>query len=178
MITTKEEIAAAIQTGFTAFADYTAGLGEAVFTYTPIGKWSAGQQLEHLLRSTRPVYMALGLPTFLLRLLFGKPKRQARTYDELVAKYQAKLLAGGVASGRFVPPTVHFAEKGAKLQQFIQLQQKLHARVLRLSDTKLDNCLLPHPLLGKLTLREMLYFTVYHTEHHLAILQKQQLGGA
>jgi hypothetical protein len=25
---------------------------------------------------------------------------------------------------------------------------------------------LPHPLLGKLTLREMLYFTAYHADHH------------
>jgi DinB superfamily len=178
MITTKEEIAAAIQIGFTAFADYTAGLGQVAFTYTPNGKWSAGQHAEHLLRSARPVYMALGLPGFLLRLLFGKPNRQARAYDELVAKYQAKLLAGGAASGRFVPPPVQFAQKGAKMKQFIQLQQKLQARVLRLSDKKLDNCLLPHPLLGKLTLREMLYFTVYHTGHHLTILQKQQQGQA
>jgi hypothetical protein len=178
MTTTKEAIAAAIETGFTAFANHTAGLGEAAFTYTPAGKWSVGQHLEHLLRSTRPVYMALGLPAFLLRLLFGKPNRQGRTYDELVAKYRAKLSAGGVASGRFVPPTIHFAQKGVKLQQFNQLQQRLQARVLQLSNHKLDNYLLPHPLLGKLTLREMLYFTVYHTGHHLTILQQQQSGGA
>jgi hypothetical protein len=30
----------------------------------------------------------------------------------------------------------------------------------------LDLLILPHPLLGKLTLREMLYFTLYHVEHH------------
>lgn len=178
MITTKEEIASAVQKSFTAFANYMTGLAEVAFTYTPAGKWSAGQHLEHLLRSTRPVYMALGLPGFLLRLLFGKPNRQPRTYDELVAKYQAKLAAGGAASGRFVPPPVHFVKKETKLHQFSQLQQKLQARVLHLSDTKLDKYLLPHPLLGKLTLREMLYFTIYHTEHHLTILHKQQSGQA
>lgn len=178
MIKTKEEIAAAIQTSFTTFAHYMAGLAEVAFTYTPAGKWSAGQHVEHLLRSTRPVYMALGLPNFLLRLLFGKPNRQPRSYDELVAKYQAKLAAGGAASGRFVPPPVHFVQKADKLQEFGRLQQKLQIRVLHLSDKKLDNYLLPHPLLGKLTLREMLYFTIYHTEHHLIILHKQQSGQA
>lgn len=178
MIATREEIAGALQTSFTAFAHYMAGFGEATFTYTPMGKWSAGQHVEHLLRSTRPVYMALGLPGFLLRLLFGKPNRQPRSYNELVAKYQAKLAAGGAATGRFVPPPVHFAQKEAKLQQFTELQQKLQARILQSSDKKLDNYLLPHPLLGKLTLREMLYFTVYHTEHHVTILHKQQQGQA
>jgi hypothetical protein len=31
--------------------------------------------------------------------------------------------------------------------------------------------LLPHPLLGKLTIREMLLFTIYHIEHHFVNLQ-------
>jgi hypothetical protein len=30
----------------------------------------------------------------------------------------------------------------------------------------LDRYRLPHPLLGKLTVREMLLFTVYHNYHH------------
>jgi hypothetical protein len=35
---------------------------------------------------------------------------------------------------------------------------------------------LPHPLLGKLTIREMLYFTVYHGEHH-RLHTEQNLAG-
>ena len=31
----------------------------------------------------------------------------------------------------------------------------------------LDRYVLPHPLLGKLTLREMLFFTLYHNYHHV-----------
>jgi hypothetical protein len=31
----------------------------------------------------------------------------------------------------------------------------------------LDRCRLPHPLLGKLTVREMLFFTLYHNLHHV-----------
>jgi len=41
------------------------------------------------------------------------------------------------------------------------------------TDEKLDNYLAPHPLLGKLTLRELIYFTIYHTEHHLAIIKNR-----
>jgi hypothetical protein len=32
---------------------------------------------------------------------------------------------------------------------------------------------LPHPLLGKLTLREMIYFTIYHVQHHHKLVQNQ-----
>ena len=40
-------------------------------------------------------------------------------------------------------------------------------------DSQLDQYLAPHPLLGKLTLRELCYFTIYHTEHHLHIIKER-----
>lgn len=36
----------------------------------------------------------------------------------------------------------------------------------------MSTLLLPHPLLGKLTVREFGYFTHYHTEHHFKNIQK------
>jgi DinB superfamily len=173
MIATREEIAAALSANFTAFASHLAACNEAAFIQMPGGKWSAGQHLEHLIRSSQPVYMAIGLPAFLLRLLFGKPNRSAKNFDQLVLRYKEKLAQGGAASGRFVPPAVPYNRHQQKIKQFLQVKDKLQKRVLVLSETKLDNCLLPHPLLGKITIREMLFFTVYHTQHHLQIMQKQ-----
>jgi hypothetical protein len=34
------------------------------------------------------------------------------------------------------------------------------------SEVQLDHYILPHPLLGKVTIQEMMYFTIYHAEHH------------
>ncbi|MCB9182399.1 MAG: DinB family protein [Flavobacteriales bacterium] len=45
-------------------------------------------------------------------------------------------------------------------------------RTSRWSESDLERYLLPHPLLGKLTLREMLYFTLYHVQHHQALVQR------
>ncbi len=39
-------------------------------------------------------------------------------------------------------------------------------------ESKLDDYLARHPLLGRITLRELCYFTIYHTEHHLNIINK------
>ncbi len=173
MIETREQIAAALDEVFAAFAGCVAAYNEAAFVQMPGGKWSAGQHLEHLVRSSQPVYMAIGLPAFLLRMIFGKPNRAPRNFEQLVLRYKEKLAQGGAASGRFVPPPVPYSLQRQKIQQFIQVKDKLTKRVLALPESKLDNCLLPHPLLGKITVREMLFFTVYHTQHHLQIMQKQ-----
>ena len=49
---------------------------------------------------------------------------------------------------------------------------QLTAQVARFSEEELDQLILPHPLLGKLTLREMLYFTIYHVKHHEKTIQR------
>jgi hypothetical protein len=172
MITSREEIANALSQNFAAFANCVSAYNENDFTAMPGGKWGAGQHLEHLIRSSQPVYMAIGLPAFLLKLLFGKPNRTARSFEELVQRYQEKLHNGGAASGRFVPPVVPYNQKEQKIKLFVALKDKLQKRITALPEHKLDNCLLPHPLLGKITIREMLFFTVYHTTHHLQILEK------
>ncbi|MBK7609450.1 MAG: hypothetical protein IPI18_20745 [Saprospiraceae bacterium] len=34
------------------------------------------------------------------------------------------------------------------------------------SEAEIDRYLIPHPLVGKITMREMFYFTVFHAGHH------------
>jgi hypothetical protein len=135
------------------------------------GKWNTVQLLDHIVRSVSPVSLALRLPAFLLRLVFGTANRKSRSYEELVARYHSKLKAGGRASGRFVPPskTDSVEKLSANLSKVVHV---LTRRIDRFSETQLDQLILPHPLLGKLTLREMLYFTIYHVQHH----QKQLIS--
>ncbi|QLH34686.1 MAG: DinB family protein [Cyclobacteriaceae bacterium] len=49
---------------------------------------------------------------------------------------------------------------------------RLAAKLNRFSEAELDLYILPHPLLGKLTLREMIYFTCYHVQHHQELTTK------
>lgn len=127
------------------------------------GKWSPAQQADHLYRSIRPVNLAFALPEFVLRLLFGRANRPSRSYDEVVEKYKRKLAEGGRASGVFLPGSPPLSTSRSRIQH---VARQLTNRVGRCSEEKLDRLLLPHPLLGKLTLREMIYFTAYHAEHH------------
>jgi len=102
--------------------------------------------------------------------LFGKTNRPSKTYDEVVTKYKTKLAAGGKASGPFIPPTIKFEKKDELIKKYDQQKQKLISKIEKQSETDLDKYILPHPLLGKVTLREMLYFTIHHNEHHLNLL--------
>jgi hypothetical protein len=128
------------------------------------GKWSPAQQAEHLVKSVRPVTLAFTLPKFFLPLIFGKANRPSRTFDELVAKYQARLAAGGTASRPFVPGVPRNLNR--VYRRLGSIVDQLNRRIGRFSENELDTLILPHPLLGKLTLREMLYFTAYHARHH------------
>jgi hypothetical protein len=167
----KQEITAALDEKVDAVNNYISSLNKEQFEDAPNGKWSAGQNLDHLIRAITPLQMAYALPKFILSVLFGKTNRPSKTYEELVTKYKAKLSAGGKASGPFIPPLIAFEKKDKLIKKYTDQKQKLIAKIKKQSEADLDTYILPHPLLGKITLREMLYFTIHHNEHHLQLLK-------
>lgn len=162
----KEELVTLLQNNHTQFILQIQALTDADFTYAPEGKWTAGQQLDHIIKSISPVNMAMGLPKFILQWKFGTANRPSRSYEALTEKYNLKLQEGGKASGRFIPLPASVHQKDDPLKQLSLLVKKLCRKTEKYSEEALDKYILPHPLLGKLTLREMLYFTAYHVEHH------------
>ena len=169
----KPQIISALSEKIDAFINYIVPLNKDQFETTPNGKWSAGQNLDHLIRAIKPLQLAYSLPKFALNILFGKTNRPSRTYDELVTKYKTKLAAGGKASGPFIPPIIRFEKKDELIKKYADQKQKLISKIEKQSEVDLDKFILPHPLLGKVTLREMLYFTIHHNEHHLDLLKNR-----
>jgi hypothetical protein len=169
----KPEIISALHQKVDAFNNYIILLTKEQFEATPNGKWSAGQNLDHLIRAIKPLQLAYGLPKIALRIMFGKTNRPSKTYDDLVTKYKTKLAAGGRASGPFIPPTIGFEKKDELIKKYNDQKQKLIEKIEKQIEKDLDVYILPHPLLGKVTLREMLYFTIHHNEHHLELLKNR-----
>ena len=132
--------------------------------------WSPAETVRHLSKSTRPVVKALGMPRFVLRLMFGKPTRESVTYDALRARYREALAAGGKA-GRFAPSQRNETDRAKIMEHFTSANAGLRKNIARWPDAALDRFLLPHPLLGKLTVREMLFFTLYHQRHHIDVVR-------
>ncbi len=134
----------------------------------PENRWTAGQQIQHLVDSIKPLNLALSLPSFILKAKFGTTNRELRTYNEIVNKYNEKLIKYKDKARDFNSKVSTPDEKKLiKLVTTLKKQnKKLQYKTEKLSNYKLDNLILPHPLLGKMPLREIIMWTAHHTEHH------------
>jgi hypothetical protein len=173
-IQNKTEIIEALNEKINAFNHFISPMNKEEFETSPGGKWSAGQNLDHLIRAIKPLQLAFRLPKFFLKFSFGLTNRASKSYEQLVEKYNYKLAQGGKASVPFIPPLVLFEKKLSLLKTYEKEKQNFIKKVQRQKESDLDKYILPHPLLGKLTLREMLFFTIYHNQHHLESLEQRQ----
>jgi hypothetical protein len=133
--------------------------------------WSPSDNLDHLIKAVKPVTKALRLPKITLQVMFGKPEKTSVTYDALCRIYRDAIASGGQASGRYLPDQQSPHEKAEEkkkllLQGWLQASDELVFVAEKWQESELDEYQMPHPLLGKLTVREMLYFTIYHNLRH------------
>ena len=163
----KEDIIENMGTSATEIIDWMNIQPGENFVKGPTKKWNASQHLDHLYQVVVLVNKALRLPKFILRWRFGKPNRKGRDYDTIVAKYQNKLKT---LSSTIKPPggKKHLvADKPDLLNQFELQIQRLQKGLDKWTEEDLDKYLFPHPLLGKVTVRELMLWMIYHHYHHL-----------
>ena len=163
---TKKEIINSLTVQHKLFTNRILGLTESEFLFTKTDKWSAGQQLDHIVRAVSPLAQAFSIPKSSPNFVFGKSNRASSSYEELVEKYHAALKNGGKASGRFLPDSVEYLKRETHIEKLHEIVKLLNSNVDSYSEEELDEFTVPHPLLGVLTLREILYFTKYHVQHH------------
>ena len=140
--------------------------------FAPLGDaWSPADNVRHLIKSNRPVAMALKIPRLFLLLRFGLTRRSSRSYSVLKATYY-EALGSGLKAGRFAASAIPADQQTdeRRRQELTKLSQTfsdLSAALQGWSEKALDRLRLPHPGLGLLTVREMLLFTIYHNTHHV-----------
>ena len=140
----------------------------------PEEKWSTGQHIQHLVDSLQLLNNALSYPKFLLKYKFGTCNREPRDYNAVAEKYQQKILENKerarVFNQKLKKPALR--ERARLLTKFKIQQKKLQYKTKRINEKNLDTLLIPDPLMGKMTLREIIMWTAHHTEHHTKTLQK------
>ncbi|XZF14722.1 DinB family protein [Chitinophagaceae bacterium MMS25-I14] len=151
---------------YSSFIDYINTLSTDEYLFDHEGKWTAGQQAEHIVLCVKPLVQVFSMDKAAIAQNFGVTKRESRTYDVLLNDYKEQLNEGGKAPGRYLPATVSQDQKEILNETLSQNIKELCARIETFNEQELDSLLIPHPLLGKLTLREMLYNAAYHVEHH------------
>ncbi len=146
------------------------------FSLGPEGRWMTAQHLDHLRKSAEMLNKALNIPKFILRYKFGKPNRPVRSFDEIIEKYQGKVQAfAGKTFEESKGEAYGVDQKAEQLQRFEKQIDRLCRSSDRWSDAKMNNYLIPHPLLGRMHVREILMWCIYHHQHHLNILKRDYL---
>lgn len=135
--------------------------------------WSASDNVDHLIKAIKPITLALKMPRLGLQTMFGKAEHPSRMYAEICKAYADGIAKGAQASGRFLPdqasPVQPEEQKKELLDQLSKAGNSLLSALENWQDAELDQYQLPHPILGNLTIREMLFFSIYHTVRHARI---------
>ena len=138
----------------------------------PENKWTTGQQVLHLLQSIKTLNNALSFPKFILKFKFGQSNREVRDYDTVVNRYHERLKE--VKGNTFGPSqnmkVPKLEEKQYLLNRLQTENKKLQYKTNKWTDKQLNSHILPHPLMGKMPVREIIMWTAYHVEHHTKAL--------
>lgn len=139
----------------------------------PKEKWTTGQHILHLAESLQLLNKALRYPKFLLKYKFGISNRISRNYQEVAERYHQKLDESQDKAKVFnkdlkIPSD---AEKAILIAKLTLGNKKLQKKLKNTRDKDLNTVLLPHPLMGRMTLREIIMWTAHHTAHHTETLK-------
>jgi len=171
VLSTKSELVTGLQNANQLVTKWFQEIPPENFFMRQAEVWSASDNLDHLIKSHKPITKALRLPKITLQAMFGGPEKSSMTYEELCKIYQDEIAKGARASGRYLPdqqdPLENAeAKKKELLDQWTKASSELVSIAEKWNESELDGYLLPHPLIGKLTIREMLFFTIYHNLRH------------
>ncbi len=177
-LSNRREIIEALEAAHEVGVEYWSRLQTREF-FAPIGlSWSPAEHVRHLTRSMTPLLPVLRVPRMALRVMFGSADVPSRSYDALDAMYARALAAGGTA-GRFAPSPEpadgNIIRLNAIMDAHSETLRGLTQSMERWTESQLDMHRLPHPLLGRLTVREMMLFTLLHNQHHVDVAERRRV---
>ena len=148
---------------------------DVLFNASKENKWTPAENISHLITATKMTALPFALPKFVPVLLYGKSSGLSRTYEEVVTAYENKLAGGAKATGVYVPKKTNY-DREKLCAQILKEGGKLVGLIEnKWTEEQLDTYRVNHPILGKLTMRELAYFTIYHNIHHMETIRKYYL---
>ena len=169
----KEDIIEEVYKSHRSFIKRLRKLNQDQYNYKQTdNKWSAGQGLDHINKVISKISFALSMPKWILKFRYGISNRASRPYDELRRLYLIRINDGASSPTEFIPKQASYKMQTHDCNKCISLIEKVLIRIDKLSEYDLDMLLLPHPILGEITLREMMYFCKFHVEIHEDICRK------
>lgn len=136
------------------------------------GKWSVSQNVEHINISLFKVSNYLALPKSSIESNYGLSNRES-TSNEIIIKVFKNAIENGVkAMDPFIPELNLNKEINYSISQGKEFLISVIENLYNWSEEDLEKYNCPHPFLGNITVREILFFTIYHVQHHHKTLLK------
>jgi len=173
----KQELTERLDQTFDELSDWSSHLTDQTFiAETRPGKWSAAGHIDHVRKSAKGFSKALSMPKDVLEATFGMGNHSERNYDVIVATYEKTLNAGPISQaavgGQYHPRDLAGHQRSEVLTALQETGSNLTKALNKWSEEDLSRYVVPHPIMGNFTLREMCYFTIHHTLHHLKMLRE------
>lgn len=166
--TTKTSIFEGLSESFQVVEESFVGLDSTTCQEGFKGKWNIGQQLGHLLLSNQPILKGLHFPKDQLLARFGRLERTPHSYLSLKAFYLQTLKEKQVkAPPRFDPQLDADYSMDEALTTWRDLGTAFQEGAAQWTEEELDTYAMMHPAIGLLSIREMLFFIIFHNAHHL-----------
>ena len=181
-VSDKTSIINALNTTSERIAHDIASMSDDQFNAGTDTSWAASGYLKHLILSVKPMVKGMQLPREQMQAMFGTAENGSMTFEQLVDTYNAAMAAGQQATGNVVPVAYRMPdnitdEKAYLIETWEDASQRLITELENWSEDELDTTNLPHPAIGNITVREMLFFTVHHNRlHHQDMLDASGLA--
>ena len=135
-------------------------------------KWSPIEEFYHLIQANKAIAKGLATNHFMIKML-GTPNRATRSYAELTSRYEKKLAQASIGTNPYAPELGRTLSKSEIENDWNESLDILDSEFHKWSEEDLDGFLLPHPLMGRMIVREMMFFAVHHTTRHLESIENK-----
>jgi DinB superfamily len=167
---TGTEICKGLESGQTDIATFVKSLDDEVFFKGSDEHWSPAHHVAHLTFTHKRVTRG-----FKAKDRLEGYAAEPKTYEEVINNYlmalQKAASAGFLRNNPFAAKP-ESDDKNKEIAKFLQATQELCEAIHDWSEAELDTKGMQHPLLGLLSAREILFFMIYHDQHHLQGVQK------
>ena len=163
----KTEILAAIDDAVDQASAFYTSLSPEIFFHDGLGGWSPAQNISHIADITFLAVWLFRMPKFFL-LPFGRRKSQ-KNFSTLLNEYISA--EKPIFIGPLAPSSIPVPENGTETVQkltarFRNVFQELKNVLKEIPEEDFDRYSMPHPSLGMLSFREMVYVVIIHIIHH------------
>lgn len=129
-------------------------------------KWSVYQNIDHINIGLLRVGNFLSLSKSSIENQYGLSNKKPLQFEDFMQEISKVFSKKIIASAPFIPSS----EPDGTIEELIEQGKKILDSLItsldNWSEIELDSYNCPHPVLGKISVREILYFTIYHASHH------------